>query len=164
MPSARSGWATGFSLSRPLRNYSKILRILSWASAPLQRPAKHRAAALSFWFSRNPTPGLHQTPTSSASLEVSTPSALSRAEQRLCLARFTFPTACAFRSSQPRGTFFRSEPAGLISCRIRSWGHPPEHCSSDAAVRCFQRLSPLDVSFRLQGLAPRQSPPLGPAV
>jgi len=32
-------------------------RILSWASAPLQRLPKHRAAALSSWFPRNPTPG-----------------------------------------------------------------------------------------------------------
>jgi hypothetical protein len=50
-----------------------ILGILSWASAPLQRLPKHLAAALSLWFSRNPTFGLHQTPTSSASLEVSNP-------------------------------------------------------------------------------------------
>jgi hypothetical protein len=40
---------------------------------------------------------------------------------------------------------------GLISCRIRSWGHPPELCSSRAAVRCSQRRSPLGVraAFRV---------------
>jgi len=54
-------------------------------------------------------------------------------------------TACVFRFSQPRDAFIRPEPAGLISCRIRSWGHPPELCSSRAAVRCFQRQSPHDV-------------------
>jgi hypothetical protein len=61
------------------------------------------------------------------------------------------PTACAFRFSQPPGAFIRSEPAGLVSCRIRSWGHPPELFSSDAAVRCFQRRSPHGVrtAFRV---------------
>jgi hypothetical protein len=34
---------------------------------------------------------------------------------------------------------------GLVPCRIRSWGHPPELSSSRAAVRCFQRRSPLGV-------------------
>jgi hypothetical protein len=40
---------------------------------------------------------------------------------------------------------------GLISCRIRSWGHPPELCSSRAAVRWSQRRSPLGVraAFRV---------------
>jgi hypothetical protein len=32
------------------------------------------------------------------------------------------PTACASRFSQPPGAFIRPEPAGLVSCRIRSWG------------------------------------------
>jgi hypothetical protein len=50
---------------------------LSWASAPLQRMPKHRAAALSPWSPKNPTPGPRHAPTSSASLEVSTPSAFS---------------------------------------------------------------------------------------
>jgi hypothetical protein len=36
--------------------------------------------------------------------------------------------------------------AGPISCRIRSWGHPPELCSSRAAVRRSQRRSPLGVT------------------
>jgi hypothetical protein len=62
-----------------------------------------------------------------------------------------FPTACTFRFSQPPGAFIRPEPAGLVSCRIRSWGHPPELFSSAAAARCFQRLSPLGVltAFRV---------------
>jgi hypothetical protein len=107
---------------------------------------KHRAAALSSWFSRNPTSGLHQTPTGSASLEVYSPTAFSRSKQRPSLVRLAFLTACAFRFSQPHGTFVRSDPAGLISCRIRSWGYPPKLFSSAAAARCFQRLSPLDVS------------------
>jgi hypothetical protein len=32
------------------------------------------------------------------------------------------PTACAYRFSQPPGAFIRPEPAGLVSCQIRSWG------------------------------------------
>jgi hypothetical protein len=34
---------------------------------------------------------------------------------------------------------------GLVSCRIRSWGHPSELSSSRAAARCLQRRSPLGV-------------------
>jgi len=61
------------------------------------------------------------------------------------------PTACVFRFSQPHDAFIRPEPAGLVSCRIRSWGIPPELSSSSAAVRCFQRHSPLGVptAFRV---------------
>jgi len=56
------------------------------------------------------------------------------------------PTASAFRFSQPPGAFIRPEPAGLVPCRIRSWGHPPELSSSHAAVRRSRRHSPHDVS------------------
>jgi hypothetical protein len=66
-------------------------------------------------------------------------------EQRHELAGIACPTACAFRFSQPLGAFIRPEPAGLVSCRIRSWGHPSEPSSSRAAVRCLQRRSPLGV-------------------
>jgi len=67
------------------------------------------------------------------------------------MARNAFPTACAFRFSQPLGAFIRLEPAGLVPCRIRSWGHPPEPSSSRAAVRCLQRRSPHGVptAFRV---------------
>jgi len=71
-----------------------------------------------------------------------------------------FPTACAFRFSQPPGAFIRSEPAGLVSCRIRSWGYPPELSSSRAAVRRFQRRYPLGVRTAFRVFAPRESPPL----
>jgi len=33
-------------------------------------------------------------------------------------------TAGASRFSQPHGAFIRPEPAGLVSCQIRSWGSP----------------------------------------
>jgi hypothetical protein len=56
------------------------------------------------------------------------------------------PTACAFRCSQPLGAFIRPALAGLVSCRIRSWGRPPELCSFRAAVCCLQHPSPHDVS------------------
>jgi len=61
------------------------------------------------------------------------------------------PTACASRFSQPPGAFIRPEPPGLVSCRIRSWDHPPELSSSRAAARCFQRRSPRGVqtAFRV---------------
>jgi hypothetical protein len=122
-------------------------RILSWASAPLQRLPKHLAAALSLWFPRNPTPG------SKSERQLAAPPLRFRPLQRFPstgqrheLVGNAIPTACAFRFSQPPGAFIRPEPTGLVPCRIRSWGHPPELCSSHAAVRRFQRLSPLDVS------------------
>jgi hypothetical protein len=34
------------------------------------------------------------------------------------------PIACASRFSQPPGALVRPEPAGLVSCQIRSWGSP----------------------------------------
>jgi hypothetical protein len=62
-----------------------------------------------------------------------------------------------FRPPAPSGSRNLLAPSsapslpGLVSCRIRSWGHPPELSSSRAAVRCFQRRSPLDVrnAFRV---------------
>jgi hypothetical protein len=39
---------------------------------------------------------------------------------QVCLTR----TACAFRFSQPPDALLHSEPTGLVSCRIRSWGSP----------------------------------------
>jgi hypothetical protein len=57
--------------------------ILSWASAPLQRRPKHLAAALGSPVSQKPDDQCHhRSPTSSASLEVSTPSASSSSRQR----------------------------------------------------------------------------------
>jgi len=67
------------------------------------------------------------------------------------------PTACAFRFSQPLGAFIRPEPAGLVSCRIRSWGHPPELSSSRAAVRRLQRRSPRGVSTPTGSFSTRES-------
>jgi len=127
-------------------------RILSWASAPLQRLPKHRAAALSLWSPRNPTPGHHaERQLAAPPLRFRPLQRLPSAGQRHELAGYAFPTACAYRFSQPPGAFIRPEPAGLVPCRIRSWGHPPEPSSSHAAVRCFQRLSPRGVptAFRV---------------
>lgn len=59
--------------------------------------------------------------------------------------RYLAGSACAFRFSQPLGAFFRFEPAGHISCRIRSWGFPSGLCTPLAAVRCLQRRCPLAV-------------------
>jgi len=74
-------------------------------------------------------------------------------------------TASASRFSQPPDAFVRPEPAGLISCQIRSWGRSPELSSSRVAARRFRRRSPLDIGTThtespcLQGFAPRESSP-----
>jgi len=127
--------------------------ILSWASAPLQRLPKHLAAALSPLVSqgaRRPAYAVRQL--AAPPLRFRPLQRLPNPGQRHELAGSAFPTACAFRFSQPLGAFIRPEPAGLVSCRIRSWGHPPEPSSSRAAVRCFQRLSPLGVSHAFRVL------------
>jgi hypothetical protein len=129
-----------------------ILGFLSWASTPLQRMPKHQAAALSLWFSRNPMPAPltgHQL--AAPPLRFRPLQRFPSTGQRHDWAGLHVPTACAFRFSQPPGAFIRPEPAGLISCRIRSWGHPPEPFSSHVAVRCPQRRSPLGVlpAFRV---------------
>jgi len=79
-------------------------------------------------------------------------------------------TASASRFSQPPDAFYRPEPAGLISCQIRSWGRSPELSSSRVAARRFRRRSPLDIGSThnespcLQGFSPRESPPLNLSV
>jgi len=96
--------------------------------------------------------GQTRPPFCSASLEVSTPTAFSNPEQRHEMAGFASPNRLRLQVLE---TSWRLHPprasAGLISCRIRSWGHPSELCSSHAAVRCFQRRSPLGVptAFRV---------------
>jgi hypothetical protein len=66
-------------------------------------------------------------------------------------------TACAFRCSQPPGASIRPELAGLVSCRIRSWGTPSELCSSREAARCFQRRYPRGVSTPSGSCSARES-------
>jgi hypothetical protein len=73
-------------------------------------------------------------------------------------------TACAFRFSQPLGAFIRPEPAGLVSCRIRSWGLPSRALFLSRSRTLFPAPFPSWRSNRLQGFAPRASPPLDSAV
>ena len=94
---------------------------LSWAWAPLQSPpdAKPSPDALGNREHLHPA-GRNAT----SSREVSSPTAAPRSEQRHQWPSLPHPTACASRFSQPPGALIRSEPAGLVSCRIRSWGSP----------------------------------------
>jgi hypothetical protein len=113
---------------------------------------KHRAAALSCWFSNNPTPSpATECQLAASPLRFRPLQRFPSAGQRHELAGNACPTACAFRFSQPLGAFIRPEPAGLVPCRIRSWGHPPELFSSRAAVRRLRRRSPHGVrnAFRV---------------
>jgi hypothetical protein len=52
-----------------------------------------------------------------------------------------YPTACALRFSRPLGAFIRHLPAGLVSCRIRSWG-----CA-------LQSFAPLTKPYAVSGAA-----------
>jgi len=165
MPFTLPGWATGYSRSRPPRNNGIVLGFLSWASAPLQRMPKHRAAALSQTVSRRPdAKQMSNAPTSSASLEVSTLYSV-------------FPT---------QGSGMMAGPASPNRLRLQvfttSWRlHPPRACrpcfmpdpllgSPSRALllprsrTLFPAPLPSWRSNRLQGFAPRESPPLDPAV
>jgi hypothetical protein len=74
-----------------------------------------------------PSPGTRtkRAPSCSASHEVSDPcSAFPTQSSGLNWLDLQNPAACASRCSQPPGAFIRPEPAGLVPCRIRSWGQP----------------------------------------
>jgi hypothetical protein len=102
---------------------------LSWAWAPLQstpnaeppleRPDGERGRSRAGAWS----PGKPDAK-SGTSLEVLPPTAYPRTGQRPSWPGLPHPTACAFRFSQPPDALFRPEPAGLVSCQIRSWGSP----------------------------------------
>jgi hypothetical protein len=143
MPLAAMGRAPGSSRSKPPRTIdlyagsSPGLRLL-FRGGPSTKPL-HTA------------PGFPGVRSAAPPLRFRPLQRLPRPGQRHELAEPASSTACAFRFSQPLGAFIRPEPAGLVPCRIRSWGHPPELCSSRAAVRCLQRRSPLGVraAFRV---------------
>jgi len=130
----------------------KVPRILSWAlrssSEAAQAPSRCPRAP-GFPETRRPVQTRRQL--AAPPLRFLPLQRFPRPEQRHDWPGLLLPTACAFRFSQPLDAFIRPEPAGLISCRIRSWGHPPELSSSRAAVRRSRRLSPHDVptAFRV---------------
>jgi hypothetical protein len=141
-----------------------VLGFLSWASAPLQRLPKHRAAAMSPWFSRSPTPVTDRPPTSSASLEVSTPSAFSRSGQRHELVGPASPDrlrlqvlSTSWRLHPPRACrpYFMPDP--LL-------GSPSRALFLTRSGTLFPTPLPSWRPNRLQGFAPRTSPPLGQRV
>jgi hypothetical protein len=141
-----------------------ILGFLSWASAPLQRLPRYRAAAMSPWFSRCPTPVYDRTPTSSASLEVSTPSAFSRAGQRHELVGPASPDrlrlqvlATSWRLHPPRACRPCFMPDPLL-------GSPSRALFLSRSRTLFPAPFPSWRYHRLQGLAPRGSPPPGSVV
>jgi len=99
-----------FPLQAP-EKHLMLLGFLSWASAPLQRRPKHRAAALSFWFSKSPTSDpVVRRQLAAPPLRFWPLQRLPSTGQRHDLARPACPTACAFRLSQPLGAFIRPEP------------------------------------------------------
>jgi len=165
MSFALPGWTTGSSRSRPPRNNGIVPGFLSWASAPLQRMPKHRAAALSRRFPADPTQShttLHQL--AAPPLRFRPPTAFSPPGAAAVWSGLHLLTAFAFRFSQPLGAFIRPEPAGPISCRIRSWGPPFRALFLPRSRTPFPAPLPSWRSNRLQGLAPRENPPLDSAV
>jgi hypothetical protein len=68
---------------------------------------------------------------------------------------------CTFRFSQPRDAFIRLKLAGLVPCRIRSWGSVLQsfaplvqpYIVSDASCLHGVELSPADFNRRLRTVA-----------
>lgn len=77
-----------------------------------------------------------------SSHEVCSPSASCHTRQRTRGPGLPRPAACAFRFSRPLGALFRHVLAGLVSCRIRSWG-----CT-------LQSFAPLAWPYAVSGACP----------
>jgi len=140
-------------------------RILSWASAPLQRLPKHRAATMSLWSPRNPTPDCNvERQLAAPPLRFRPLQRFPSSEQRHEMVGPAFPTACAFRFSQPLGAFIRPEPTRPCSMPDPLLGSPSRALLLPRSRALFPTPLPSWRSCRLQGLAPRESPFPGPVV
>jgi len=106
----------------------------------------------------------NRTPTSSASLEVLTPSAFPCSGQRHKSVGIALPTACAFRFSQPLGAFIRPEPTRPCSMPDPLLGSPSRAFLLPRSRTLFPAPFPSWRLRRLQGFAPRESPPPSPVV
>jgi hypothetical protein len=84
--------------------------------------------------------------------------------QRHELAGNACPTACAFRFSQPPGAFIRPEPARPCFMPDPLLGSPFRAFFLPRSRTPFPAPFPSWRCSRLQGLAPRESPPPGPVV
>jgi hypothetical protein len=84
--------------------------------------------------------------------------------QRHELVGHAIPTACAFRFSQPLGAFIRPEPTRPYSMPDPLLGSPSRAFFLPRSRTPFPAPFPSWRSNRLQGLAPRESPPPGPVV
>jgi len=110
MPFTLPGWATGSSRSRPPRDNGFVLGFLSWASAPLQRMPKHRAAALSPRFPADPTQStLTLRQLAAPPLRFRPPSAFPHPEQR------PVGRACISRPPAPSGSHNLLAPSSAPS-------------------------------------------------
>jgi hypothetical protein len=177
-----SGWSPGSSRNRIPETPCSISGLLSRACALLQSPPSLE------W----PPLLSHEAKSDAAPpLRFSSPSAFPHPEQRPRWPGLPHPTACTFRFSRPLGALVRTEPAGLVSCQIRSWGCALQsfaplsqpYVVSDAAppvtlgsapypsgpCKATAETVPLRTPYRrvgtrprLRGLAPREDPPLVP--
>jgi hypothetical protein len=116
LPSGVSAWAPGSSLGRtPAPAISKNGSPLMSFRAPSES-STHRAAATSS-SDRSRRRRCRHLPWGLVPFSVSPPGAAAYSNRAS-----HGPIACASRFSQPPGAFVRPEPAGLVSCQIRSWG------------------------------------------
>lgn len=138
----------------------------------LNIPGTSLELATSFRDVRAPS-SAYGLPRRSSSREVPCPYSVFQLQTAVLWPHYRVPPPCAFRFSQPPDALVRPEPAGLVSCRLRSWGSPfralflpcrripspdplPSCCWVPGASECARE------HRQLQGLAPhRESVALG---
>jgi hypothetical protein len=146
-------WATGSSQLPAPGSLRKKTRESSHGLVLSFRVHQARAAARAF----HPRGGLGPR---GSSHEVSSPSASPRPGQRHRWPGLPRPTASAFRFSQPPDALIRPEPAGLVSCRIRSWGCALQSLAPLVQPYAVSGASTL-LSFERTRRPPRPSEPAG---
>jgi len=164
MSFALAGWTTGSSLSGP-RETSE------WFPDPLMGFGSSSEDAQAP--SRCPEPLVSQIPDAGplTGRQLAAPPLRFRPLQRLPssrqrheLAGDAIPAACAFRFSQPLGAFIRPEPPRPCFMPDPLLGSPSRALFLPRSRTLFPAPFPSWRSNRLQGLAPRESPPPGPVV
>jgi len=155
----------GLHAPSPRATICIVLGILSWASAPLQRMPKHRAAAhdLRFPVDQHARISAERHP-AAPPLRFRPLQRFPRSEQRHELAGHASPNrlrlqvlTTSWRLHPPRACrpYFMPDP--LLGSPFRSFFLPRSRTLFPAPLPSWR-------SHRLQGFAPRESPPPGPAV
>jgi hypothetical protein len=117
MPSALARWTTGSSQGRIPVPTQELTRVSSH-ELPLSFRDLRSPSGRRLQLRPKPEPSTPAPPVEFVPLQ------RVPAQGSGMMTELPHPIACAFRFSQPPDASVRPEPAGLVSCRIRSWGSP----------------------------------------